>query len=129
MRSVSAFLMVGSALALGVLGMICLFFPDEVAPAVGVAGEAAITIQVVAGGLLALAILNWMGRTAIYGGIYGRPIVMANLTMGTVSGLSAIRVAGSSEGSSSMWLLAVLFLTQAAAFGTLMWFGPWEKRP
>ncbi len=31
-----------------------------------------------------------MGRGAIYGGIYGRPIVMANLTLGLITTISLV---------------------------------------
>jgi len=42
-------------------------------------------VQLLAAGLLGFAALNWVGRSAIYGGIYGRPIVLANFGYGIIS--------------------------------------------
>ena len=50
----------------------------------GLAEAAEVPLQLFAGGLLAIASLNWMGRGAIYGGIYGRPIVVANFGFGLI---------------------------------------------
>ena len=120
-------LMTGSAAILGLLGLAALFLPVEMARAAGWEAGSGLAIQVAAGGLLAVAALNGMGRTAIYGGIYGRPIVLANVALGTVAGLSLGRFAFSSPSAVWAWAGSVLFLAQAMAFGYLMRASPWRE--
>jgi hypothetical protein len=119
--------MTGSAAILGLLGLVALFLPVEMARAAGWEARSGLAIQVAAGGLLAVATLNWMGRTAVYGGIYGRPIVLANVALGTVAGLSLGRFALSTPSALWAWLGTLLFLAQAVAFGYVMRMGPWKE--
>ncbi len=70
----------------GILGLVALFVPDLALRGLGWPAEAEIVMSFVAPGLLAVAVMNWHGRTAIYGGIYGRPILLANLMMGATAG-------------------------------------------
>ena len=48
--------------------------------------------QLLGAAWLGVAALNWLQRTALLGGIYGRPVVFANTVMYVVSALSLLRV-------------------------------------
>lgn len=62
------------------LGLACLFAPAEIARALGSGTEiTALSLQLLGAALLAMAMLNWMIRETAIGGIYGRPLVLANL--------------------------------------------------
>jgi hypothetical protein len=69
-----------SALFLAVLGCGITFFPQELLAHVGVRpeGTAVLLIQMLGALYLGFAILNWMNRGNRIGGIYGRPVSMAN---------------------------------------------------
>ena len=67
-----------SAVVLAVLGVLTLFFPEELVTALQLGAAVQLPVQLLAGGFFGIAVLDWTGRGAIYGGIYGRPIVLAN---------------------------------------------------
>lgn len=108
------------ALALGVLGGLLLFAPVETSAAFGwTAGEAAPSLA--AGGLLAVAVLDWTGRTAIYGGIYGRPIVLANLVLALTGGLALLRVQMDAPDAPLLgWVPVALLALHGLGFGLLL---------
>lgn len=106
-----------SAALLGGMGLILLFTPAESAMALGW-GEGEIAPALAGAGLLAVAILDWMGRTAVYGGIYGRPIVMANLMLSLVGGLTLLNGQIDNPQATTLGWLPVLIL---AAHGTTFW--------
>lgn len=67
-----------------------LFGAHEVANALGAPDSAptAAIIQLAASALLGLAVMNWFSRMNRIGGIYGRPLGLANLLLFFSSGLS-----------------------------------------
>lgn len=69
-----------SALVLAGAGLLLLFAADEVLARFvsGVQAEAAWIGQILGAAWLGIAALNWLSRGSVLGGIYGRPIVMAN---------------------------------------------------
>lgn len=109
-----------SALALGVLGMLLLFAPVEASVAFGWSGgEAAPSLA--AGGLLAVAILDWTGRSAIYGGIYGRPIVLANLVFALTGGLALLRVQLDAPTAHPLgWIPVAILAAHGISFGLIL---------
>ncbi len=118
-------IMMGSAGVFVILGGVTLFFPQELVAALGLDPAAQLPVQLLAGGLFAIAVLNWTGRGAIYGGIYGRPIVLANFGFGTITGGSLISAIMDGALASSSWPLAGIFVAQALCFAMMMWRPPW----
>ncbi len=116
--------MMGTALTLFVLGATALFAPDVVLQDV-LSPDAAVPIQLFGGALLAFASLNWMGRGAIYGGIYGRPIVIANFGMGMISGATAFSATSAGRLPAWGWGLVLVFTLQAIGFYWLLRRPPW----
>jgi|SRR5690625_3205451 len=76
--SSSGIVMRASSAMLGLAGLVCLFLPEAVADALAVPAGDGLPVQLAAAGLLALAALDWLTRSSLLGGIYGRPIVVAN---------------------------------------------------
>jgi hypothetical protein len=108
-----------SALLLAVLGLACLFAPTATLSAL-LLGPAnlfpALPGQLLGAALLGLAALNWLSRGSAVGGIYGRPLVVANLAHFLVGALVLVRPAlalGSFQAAS--WLLLAFY----AVFGFL----------
>ena len=52
-------------------------------------------VQTVGAAYLAFAMLNWMSRGSTIGGIYGRPLVVANVVHFTMVAILLIKWAGS----------------------------------
>ena len=112
--------MTASAWVLGALGLVLLFAPAEVGPLLGLGGAgAALATQLFGSALTSFALLDWAGRGAIYGGIYGRPIALGNFLLGfSVAAALAQRAASAPE-----WAMACVFGLHALAFGRILFFG------
>jgi len=76
-------------------GLVLPFAPDAVLPAFvpGFPPAAVWLGQLLGAAWLAVAALNWLQRESILGGIYGRPVVLANVALYLISALSLIRAA------------------------------------
>jgi hypothetical protein len=107
-----------SALSLAVLGLACLFAPTATLSAL-LLGPAnlfpALPGQLLGAALLGLAALNWLSRGSAVGGIYGRPLVVANLAHFLVGALVLLRPALVLPFQASRWLLLAFY----AVFGFL----------
>jgi hypothetical protein len=111
----------------GVTGMGLLFAPLEFGPFLGLSSLAAneVPLQMASAGLIGFASLNWMGRGAIYGGIYGRPIAVANFGFGAVLAPTLMQYQMSGQGQPLGWVLSVLVTALWLAYGALLWSKPW----
>lgn len=110
-------LMTASAAVMAAAGLALQFAPQEVLGAAGVAATAgtAAAAQVTGALYLGFAMLNWMSKGARIGGIYARPLAMANLVHFVAGGLALLKHA---VGSSSLllWSVTLLYAILAAAF-------------
>lgn len=120
----SRIIMTGSALLFAILGGAALFAPQELAWRLGAPALSALLLQLLAAAWLSLAALDWIGRRAIYGGIYGRGIVMANFTHGFIGGMTLLNAGIRMGIGSEAWVLMVLFGVQAASFAWLLMVPP-----
>lgn len=123
---ISSLLSRASACYLGVIGFALLFAADEILPGYvpGFPRSAAWIGQLIAGGWLGAAMLNWNGRENILGGIYGRPQVILNLLLYMVSALALLRA------GLPMPLLAVLTVPMslfALAYAAVFLRGPFDR--
>ena len=116
-----------SAAALAILGGAFLFAPDTLLPALAPAFPASALWlgQLLGATWLGVAALNWLQRSAILGGIYGRPVVFANLVLYFVSALSLLRVI-LGGGPAALWLMLVPMAAFAVAYGALLLRGPFD---
>ncbi len=117
-------LMSGSAALFAVLGLTILFLPAEIAIPAGLDPGSAVLIQLLSAGFLAMASLNWHGRSAVYGGIYGRPIILANTMFGVLLCTTLTGFLLDSSVDSRLWALAALLGLYAFGFGRLIWSPP-----
>ena len=118
-----------SAALLSLAGLVLLFASDVLLPAVvpGLPPAAAWLGQLLAAAWLGVAALNWLQRSAVLGGIYGRPIVLANLALYFVSALSLLRALMSAGTSSVLWLALAPSAVLAAVYGALLLRGPFDQ--
>lgn len=82
-----------SARLLLVGGLALLFVPDAILPRL-VPGFPAAEFwlgQLLAAALLALAALDWLQRSALLGGIYGRPVVTSNAAFYFIAAMVLLR--------------------------------------
>ena len=86
-------LMTLSAMILALVGISLIFLPNEILDylELSVSETLQLLMQIIGSLYFALAILNWMSKGSLIGGIYGRPIAMANLTHFVIAGLALIK--------------------------------------
>lgn len=107
-----------TAVILGTVGVALLFAPVETSAFVTGASASEAAGQLISAGFLSLAIVNWMGRGAVYGGIYGRPILLGNFLFGFILGTTTLRTAIETGGW--VWIFAVYGAVHTAAFAWIM---------
>jgi hypothetical protein len=118
-----------SAAVLFLGGLALLFGADSLLPALapGVPPTAAWIGQLLGAAWLGVAALNWLQRATLLGGIYGRPVVFANLILYFVSALSALRALP--RGGPGPWLVAGPATILAIVYGALLLRGPFDSLP
>lgn len=114
-------LLVAATIACAVPGLVLLFGADEVLARAGATPVPLATwlVGLLGGTLVALALMNWFQRQSLLGGIYGRPLVIANtlvFTNATFSSLRMWRTAGGTVYASATVVSALLMLAFARTF-------------
>jgi hypothetical protein len=120
-------LMSASAVALGFLGLVGSFLPDEVLSHLGVTGQPgppALLIQITGALYLGFAGLNWMARDNLIGGIYSRPVATGNLLHFLTAGLAMIRFVARSPEFTVVWVLSLMYAVFAFSFGVVLFRHP-----
>ena len=122
----SALLSRASALVLSVGGLTLLFAPEVLGArsGSGVPDDTLWIAQLLGAGWLGLAALDWLSRAAVLGGIYGRPVVMANLATYFIGALVLLKAATRSPSPAALWAGTVVAGARAAAYGALLLRGP-----
>jgi hypothetical protein len=117
-----------SAFVLLLGGLILLFASDAVLPALvpGFPPDAAWLGQLLAAAWLGIAALNWLQRSALLGGIYGRATVTANVAVYFISALSLLRALLGHAAPPALWAAFVPLAALAATYTALMMRGPFD---
>jgi hypothetical protein len=71
-----------------------------------------------------VAALNWLQQGALLGGIYGRPLVLANLTLYFVGAMVMLRAVREPDATRALWWIAVPLAVLAVVYGVLLLRGP-----
>ena len=118
-------LLTASAVALGATGIVASFLPVELLDNLHPPGDrvGTVIVQMLGAALIGFAMLNWMARGAPAGGIYGRPIVSANLVHFMVAGIALMKVAAVGGVPTAVTILAIVYSLFAIGFALVM-FGP-----
>lgn len=118
-------LMSASAVFVGLLGAMTTFFPQEVLGYYGVQPEQITVMFVKTTGALYLgfAILNWMARGNIIGGIYSRPVALGNFFHFAVVGIMFIKQLVSSAFTIDVLVGTTGYAVFAIGFGYIIFKG------
>lgn len=119
-------LLISSASANFLVSLACLFAGDEMLGTFGAAGTALerALVQLLGAGLFGFAMLNWMSRYAPVGGIYGRPLVVANLAHTVTAALTMLQVVRRSTPATAAVSALVFFGAFAIGFGVKLFRAP-----
>lgn len=112
-----------SAIVMAALGMAGSFAPVELANAAGLDAEP-IVVQLLAALLFAFAMVNWMARGSLLGGIYNRPLAVGNLAHFVIGALALAKATGAGERRPALILAAAVYALFAIAFALLLFRSP-----
>ena len=103
-----------------------LFAPEELLAYFGATPSALdiAPLQVIGSAIFGYAMLNWMNRYGVIGGIYGRPVVMANFTHAVTAALLLGKIAIRVPFSPPLVAAVVLYGVLAVAFGYKLFTAP-----
>ncbi|HEY3404289.1 MAG TPA: hypothetical protein VGK59_12935 [Ohtaekwangia sp.] len=123
-------LMTGSALLMGVVGVALTFAPQEVLTYLfkqPVTGSGVIILQILGALYFAFAMVNWMAKANLIGGIYARPIAMGNMTHFVVGAFALLK--GYSASSEQVVLIAaIVYVVLGALFTKVLFTHPVKEK-
>ncbi len=111
-----------SAVFLALAGVSMTFFPNEIANHIGLAAAkpSQLVIQILGALYFGFGMLNWMAKGSIVGGIYNKPLVIANLSHFAIGCLALIKgLAGSGNQYFAVLILTGVYAIFAVLFGIL----------
>jgi hypothetical protein len=120
-------IMTVSAIYLALMGIILSFMPNEVAEFIGLQNSKTIQLilQIAGAQYFAMALLNWMKRTSVIGGIYNRPVSITNYTHYLIGTLASWKLLlGKADLPMAFWVLAAFYLIFAVLYGFIFYRNP-----
>jgi hypothetical protein len=110
-------LMAVSAIFLGIAGVTLSFLHEEAARQCGLPESNSIILQLTGALYFGFALLNWTAKGNLIGGIYSKPVAVANFAHFLVGGLALIKLALKDISNSFIWTPAIIYLIFAVLFG------------
>ena len=111
-------LMTSSALILGLAGVFALFAPDVLLSTQGAAvtGNLSVMIQLMGALYFSFALMNWTAKDSAIGGIYARPVSLANFGHFFAGALLLLKHQLSNEMNLSILAALIVYAVYAAYF-------------
>lgn len=119
-------LMISSSMLMAVCGILFQFVPHEVLNIfnVGSNGIVPLLVQMIGAMYLGFAMMNWMAKSVLIGGIYARPLAMGNLLHFTIGALALLKFAFSVPTLLNIWIAAIIYSILAILFGIVLFTHP-----
>lgn len=119
-------LMEASALLMALAGLAASFLPQELLGYAGLPADAVAQVAVqIAGALyLGFAMLNWMARANLIGGIYSRPVAVGNFSHFAIAAIALVKAAMAAQGQLAIVAAAVVYGVLALLFARVVFFHP-----
>jgi hypothetical protein len=123
--------MILSAAFMLALGLITTFSPAELLASTGGTAQITATLLVQAsGGLyLGFAILNWMAKDNLIGGIYSKPVALGNFLHFFAVAMALTKAVTSGQRSTTIVVLTLCYAVFAVWFGLVTFTNPLRNKP
>jgi len=124
-------ILTAGAFILGIIGLAFTFIPDEILKSADMPSSvlSLILIQLLGALYFGFAMLNWMAKGAIIGGIYNKPIATANLAHFFMGAAAIIKALIHNPSSAwFLWLAGSIYLFFAVSFGKIFTTHPTEVK-
>ena len=117
-------LIISSTLIMGAAGIFLEFLPHEILNYFGSesTGISALLMQITGALYLGFAMMNWMAKNVLIGGIYARPLAMGNFVHFLVAALALLKYCYSASPPVAVWLLAIIYSLLAILFGIVFFY-------
>ena len=115
-----------SAVVMGAAGIAGSFLPQEMLAGAGIEAShnAVLVVQLYAGLLFGFAMVNWMARGSLIGGIYNRPVAVGNVAHFTIGALALLKAIGAGEQALVVVAPAVVYAAFAIGFALVLFRSP-----
>lgn len=130
-QSTTKLIMTLSAVFLAVVGISLTFLPAEIGGITDIAPGKTFTVilQLLGALYFSFAMLNWMAKGTLIGGIYGKPVSVANLTHFVIGALALIKLLlNNHDLHYAIWILAAIYAVFAVLFGMIFSKNPIPER-
>jgi hypothetical protein len=121
-QSTTKLMMTLSAIFLAAMGLSLTFLPNEIAGLTGITPDKTFnaTLQILGALYFSFAMLNWMAKGTLIGGIYGKPVSVANMTHFIIGALTLIKLLlNNHELHYAIWILAGIYVVFGVLFGII----------
>lgn len=110
------------AILMAIAGIGVLFLGDEVTALLNIQSSPLIN-ALLAALFFGFATTNWHSKNLTIGGVYGRPLVLGNLSHTLIGSISLIKIANDTSTSTTI-ILTIIYSIFALAFTWLMYTHP-----
>lgn len=120
-------ILAASAVVLGMAGMMLTFIPDETINYLNLQPSVItlILMQIMGALYFAFAMLNWMSKSSPIGGIYNKPIAMANFMHFLIGAIALVKmIISNSDLPYAVWIVAGGYTIFAIAFSLINFSSP-----
>jgi hypothetical protein len=121
--------MIVSAVFMGLTGVAASFLPHEVLQYAGeeVNGSLPVVVQLLGALYIGFAMMNWMAKDSLIGGIYNRPLAIGNFVHFLAGALALVKVAVRQPFSTPLVVLTVVYAVLAAGFAYVFFTSPVKR--
>jgi len=81
-------------------------------------------VQLISALYLGFAMINWMAKTVLIGGIYARPLTIGNFEHFTVGVFALLKYAHAGQSLWTVWIIAMIYSLFAILFGIILFTHP-----
>lgn len=122
-------IMIASAFIMGAAGVASSFLPHEILQYAGEhsTGLVPVLVQLLGALYIGFAMMNWMAKDSLIGGIYNRPATIGNFVHFLAGGLALVKVTVTRPFSTPLVLLTVVYTLLALAFGYVFFTSPVKR--
>src|SRR5210317_1839787 len=117
-------LMTLSAIFLGIGGVLLSFLPKEALHLLGKENDLSFILQICGALFLGFAMLNWMVKSSLIGGIYNKGVVVANFAHFFIGSSVLIKQYAKNTDMRYLLILGIAYSIFAICFGYLLFNGP-----
>ncbi len=123
-------IMTVSSVLMAVSGSVLIFFPADLLQYAGAdPNDLLLLILQILGGLyFAFAMLNWTAKANLIGGIYSRPVAIANFAHFLIGGLALSKGMVVVQNTLSVGAVAIVYVVFAFIFGKITFWPPQKSQ-